>query len=398
MELELTRQGSTEVTVMCDGQRSHTFDLGTLVPDAEKGIPQPLEDSVTYGQAVYTALFPLDSLAHTALEEMPERVLIVSGDDVLDAIPWEYAHGPGGFLVLECPFVRGLPAEKRIAPPKLDSGLHIIAIPSNPLDKDLDALDIEGEWVRLREIIRKVPYAITLERTRPPTIEQVRRLVGGQRNRVLHFMGHGGQHETGAVLCFEQENGSLQLIAAQEFVQRVRGTVFLVSLNACVSATPGPTHFSNLAASLVRFKVPYVLGMRFSIVDADALAFSREFYSELARGIAVEEALFQARLTLARSDRAWAIGVPVLYTALAAAANGFTCTNGVPTIDEHQPPIEATALPAVQGTFQGRNDELQQLGTVLTGSSRPPVITIHGGGGQGKTSLACEAVARFAHS
>ncbi len=161
--------------------------------------------------------------------------------------------------------------------PTLENGLHIVAIPSNPLDKELAPLDIDAEWMRLKEIINEVPYSISLERTRPPTIEQVRRLVASQRNRVVHFMGHGGQHETGAILCFEKDNGELHPVTAREFVMRVRGSVFLVTLNACVSATPGPTNFSNLAAALVRQKTPYALGMRLSIHDDDARSFSRSF-------------------------------------------------------------------------------------------------------------------------
>ncbi len=129
-------------------------------------------------------------------------------------------------------------------------------------------------------------------------------MVANQRHRVVHFMGHGGQDEqVGAFLCLEKENGTLDAVTARQFVQRVRGSVFLVTLNACVSATPGPTPFSNLAAALVRQKVPYALGMRVSIHDDDARDFSRQFYSELASGVPVEEALFQARLTLASSSR-----------------------------------------------------------------------------------------------
>src|SRR5229473_2095498 len=51
---------------------------------------------------------------------------------------------------------------------------------------------------------------------------------------------------------------------------------------------------------------------------------------------------------------------------------------------------------AREGGFQGRIDELVELGSMLTGDNRPPVITIHGTGGQGKTALAREAVERFA--
>ncbi len=328
---------------------------------------------------------------------IPERILLVATDDAIDAIPWEYAYGPDGFLVAEYPFARGLPPEQRIATPVLDSGLHIVAIPSDPLDKHLNRLNIEGEWTRLQEIMRKVPRAVTLERAYPPTIEQVRSQVANRRHRVVHFMGHGGQDkQAGAFLCLEKENGTLDPVTAKRFVQRVRGSVFLVTLNACVSATPGPTPFSNLAAALARQKVPYALGMRMSIEDDDARAFSRQFYSELASGVPVEEALFQARLTLANSPRTWAIGVPVLYTALSEPAGGYAALAGAPTIEEHRPPIDVIALQRAEGGFQGRIDELVWLGDKLTGDERPPVITIHGSGGQGKTTLAREAVERFA--
>jgi tetratricopeptide (TPR) repeat protein len=125
---------------------------------------------------------------------------------------------------------------------------------------------------------------------------------------------------------------------------------------------------------------------------------SRTFYSELARGSSVEDALFQARLTLANSSRKWAIGVPVLYTALAEPVGGFSHNPGTPTVIEHQPAIEAIVIPRAEGVFQGRIDELKQLGEYLTGDNRARIVTIHGSGGQGKTALAREAVERFAYA
>ena len=203
MEVTLTRQAGTQVAVTCDSQFSHTFDLLTLVPDNEKGPPHPLADPVAYGQALYAALFPPETPARRALESTPERLLLVTTDNDLDAVPWEYAYGPDGFLVLECHFVRGLPADQRINPPVLDSGLHIVAVPSNPLSHEVEPLNIDGEWMRLKEIIQELPYAITLERTRPPTLERTRHLVANQKHRIVHFMGHGGQDEKeGAILCF----------------------------------------------------------------------------------------------------------------------------------------------------------------------------------------------------
>src|SRR5947208_2575270 len=157
MELTLTRQAGTQVLVTCDDRTSHTFDLLTLIP-GEKGLPQPLDDPVAYGKAIYQALFPLETAARRELEAMVECILLVTTDATIDAIPWEYAHGPDGFLVLECHFVRGLPADQRITPPILDSGLHIVAVPSNPLSHDVEPLNIDGEWMRLKDIIRHVPH------------------------------------------------------------------------------------------------------------------------------------------------------------------------------------------------------------------------------------------------
>jgi hypothetical protein len=331
MELTLTHQSGTHITVHCDGDYSHTFDLLTLAPDPTipGRPPQPLADPVAYGQALFPALFPPQSPAQQALASRPDRLLLVT-DEQTDVVPWEYLHGPDGFLVLDVPLVRGLPADQRRAPPTLASGLHIVAVPSNPLDPGVLPLNIDGEWQRLKEVIQQVPAALALERTRPPTLEQLRRQVAGQQQRVIHFMGHGSTSEQGAVLCFEQLDGGLALITAKDFLRRTKGTTFLVTLNACVSATPGETAFANLAAALVRQGTPYALGMRFVVSDSDARTLSRVLYSELARGSSVEEAVQQVRLELADSPQPWAVGVPVLYTSLSAPAAGFAPVAGQP--------------------------------------------------------------------
>ncbi len=416
MELTLSRLDATatQVSVACDGTPSHTFNLLSLVPVSgdgdEHGLPGPFEDAVAYGTALFAALFPAGSLAIATLsreqgEEHP-RILLVAADEVLDSIPWEYAYGPDGFLVCDLPFVRGLPREQRITPPERVGGLHIVAVPSNPLHAGLPPLNIAGEWTRLKEIVASLDAAVSLERVWPPTIERLRERVANQRQRVVHFMGHGGQFKSvGAVLCFEKDNGSLETVTASEFTKRLRGSVFLVTLNACQSAAPGETHFSNLASALARVKIPYALGMRFSIHDDDALAFSRAFYSELARGVSVENALFQARLSLRKSERPWAIGVPVLYSALDlpqdAPAPNFNTEPGAPLISDPQQPATRGILgilPQIEGAFQGRTAELIQLGDWLTGDNRKRHVTIHGSGGQGKTTLAREAVERFAYA
>ena len=410
MELVLSYHSETDVDVVCDGELSHRFELAMVFPiqPDPNAPPAPLADPVAYGAAVYTALFGADTAASKALESLPERLVIVATDPDLHSVPWEYAHGPNGWVVTEVPFVRGLPGDKRVVAASVDQPLHVVVVPSHPLGGGLAPLDTEGEWVRLTEIINATANDVTLERAVPATMGQLRRLVAGERQRVIHFTGHGGQDATGALLFFEREvgdltaeevnaSGNVEAVSAREFISHIRGTAHLVVLSACVSATPGETLFNNLAAALVEYKIPYALGMRFSVIDVDANAFCRSFYDELARGVPVEEAVRQGRLALADSQRPWAIGVPVLYTSLETPAPPFVRREGAPTVIAHRPHSDLEALPQATGALQGRDGNLLALEWYLTGDKRLPIVTIHGPSGQGKTALARVGAERVAY-
>ncbi len=299
------------IQVLCDGQASHMFGMAILVPSlATRDSPEFHPDDLPeYGKQLYTALFPEGSLAQQRLAAERHGIVLIAECEDLQAVPWEYLCGPQGPVVLQYPFVRGLPEDQRIPTPDLRGGLHIVAVPSNPLSDQIIPLDIEGEWHRLQQVVEGLPYAVTLERCRPPTIEQLRRLVGQAQGRVVHFMGHGMIPQIEGGLVFENERGAPRGVGTQELLARIGSGTFLVTLNACVSASPGQTRFGNMALALVRGGVPYALGMGLCISDDDARAFSREFYSELGRGLGVEVALHQARLTLAHSERKWAFGV-----------------------------------------------------------------------------------------
>ncbi len=401
MELTLSPTAKAQqIAVTVDGRFSHHFNLGDLVPNEKKpgGLPQPLADPQTYGRAVYEALFPTGRPSAAALAARPERILLVAGDNALQSIPWEYAHSAAdGYLVRRCAFVRGLPPEQRGAPPDLSqTALHITAVPSDPLDPHRPRLAIEEEWLRLAGIVEEEGAGIHLERVRPPTIAQLRRQVAGHKQRVIHFMGHGGRGADGAALIFEKESGAPDPVSAGDFIDRVGENAFLVTLNACVSATPGATAFDNAARALVEHGVPYALGMRFTIGDDDARLFSRTFTSELAAAVPVEQALRQARLALAKEGQDYAIGVPVLYTSLAAPAAAFAPGQGAAQVDQHQAvKVQLDALPRTDGRFHGRARELLAIGARLTADRPPRLLTIHGVGGQGKTAVARQAAERF---
>src|SRR6266700_3356458 len=102
MELGLTHQTKTQINVSCDGQSqpSHSFDLQKLVLKNDKEL---IDNPVSYGKKLYEALFPPDTQAQLALTALldtaPGYLLLVTTDDDLDALPWEYTYSTDGFLV-----------------------------------------------------------------------------------------------------------------------------------------------------------------------------------------------------------------------------------------------------------------------------------------------------------
>ena len=114
MELILTRHFGSRIAVTCDGQLSHTFDLSTLPPSGTDHLPQFLDDPATYGRAIYRVLFLPETLAQHHWIAHQNAFCLVTTDKDLDAVAWEYAYGPSGFIVLDRPFVRGLPTDQRI--------------------------------------------------------------------------------------------------------------------------------------------------------------------------------------------------------------------------------------------------------------------------------------------
>ncbi len=202
------------------------FDPTLLAPGrGEPPLPQPLDDPSVYGQAVYAALFPAPSPAAAALAAERAGILLVA-EDVLQPVPWEYAHDGEDFLVLDLPFTRGLPVDRRRPPPQLSEALHVVAVPSDPLEESVPPLLIEEEWLRLVEEVeqaaRETGNAIALERCRPPTLDRLRQTVANRQQRVVHFSGHGGKRAGQAILLFEAEDGGPRAASARSFANTVR--------------------------------------------------------------------------------------------------------------------------------------------------------------------------------
>ena len=108
---------------------------------------------------------------------------------------------------------------------------------------------------------------------------------------LVHISGHGSDD---GWLVFEDEQGSYEAKPEQlaEVFEHARSRVRCVVLNAC---------YTEPLAKLIAAHVDFVIGMRGSISDSDALGFTKGFYGELKRGLGVRAAFDAARLHLSVS-------------------------------------------------------------------------------------------------
>jgi hypothetical protein len=405
MEISLALQSGTTVSVTCDGQPSHTFDLLNLTPDKKIAgrPPQPLAKPAEYGRAVYEALFPAKSVASRMLaSELKQpadkkRLLLVATTTSLEAVAWEYACGPqDGFLVSLLPFVRGLGASDRKSPPAMQNTLHVVAVAPNPSGVDaqgkaLKPLDVTSEAHLLEEALEG---SALVERAQPATLSDLRHHLAEHSQRVVHFSGHSGIHEGQAALLFEKEDATAAPIKGRDLVSRIGDTAFMFVLSTHSADKPAATEFPGLASALVKWGMPYALGMRFTISDEAAALLNRTLYGELARGVPVEQAVWQVRQKLQERPEpgpAWLVGALLLYTSLTAAAAGFageatspaaTAAAGVePTVETPaEPQPEQPAAEAAQAAETAQEAGAPAIEAAVAGQVLPDKredLTVH---------------------
>ena len=240
----------------------------------------------------------------------------------LATLPWESLFDPHAdvYLCRKEPLVRHVPAP--YSPPALEltPPLRILAMAASP--RGLPLLDVVGERERLEEALR--PHLdqglIELEWLDDASWAGIHaKLLSGQWH-VLHFVGHG-TYDTASdegMLAFVGPDGRPDLVPANalaDLLDEAEPTPRLVVLNSCQSgATGGSDLFSGTAAALAHSGIHAVAAMQFSISDAAAIAFARGFYTALAHGRDVDEAVRSGRIGILGTGRGTLEWVtPVLY-------------------------------------------------------------------------------------
>lgn len=192
----------------------------------------------------------------------------------------------------------------------------MIAHPKNTVK-----LSAEHEWEWLTASLRNLSKSrrIVIKRIEHATLSLLREELK-QPWEVLHFIGHGtfNRRSSEGVLLFERENGERYEVSGRRLsriLRRQPQPPKLIVLNACEGGRAAENDaFAGVSQRLAKDGAASVVAMQFKVSDRAALVFSRAFYTALAEGDPVDQAVYEGRQALHSEALEAEWGNPVLYT------------------------------------------------------------------------------------
>lgn len=309
-----------------------------------------LQGMIAFGEHLTSLLFPpralkflRESYDYCRSRREKLRIRLILDNYELANLPWEYIYlqepntptaerGKEGFLALNARV--SLTRYEELEQPRYSfeltdaKTLRVVALLTNSQDEV--QLDLATEEQNIRQAIKGIEN-IQSEFYTDVTIETLQSALRDETD-ILHFSGHGRfkfagagtfRMDTGISHASEEGEGYLMLsdapFAAKDLAINVagRGTRLAV-LNACEgSRRDDKNAWTGIAPVLIREGIPAVIGMQFKIRDLNSTTFSRAFYSTLAAGHSVDDAVTNGRIAVSSrsggdpNERDW--GAPVLY-------------------------------------------------------------------------------------
>ncbi len=374
-----------------------------VLPEETRRIGEMLQE-VLFGDPEVLALFQRTRGAAADLGR-PLIVRVLGAPHEIAALPWELVLDPEGgsqeFLtlapaahVIRCARTRTFPVPTRpIEPP-----LHILLVLSSPEDNDLPFDLYEEKRSVLSELAPLVHSGrITVDVEERPSMENLRRCIS-RRTRgyhVVHYLGHASQEG----LILETRMGMVRRIDAGQFTRLLHSCpdLRLVVYAGCLTAGPRLEDGSesstrddwklspSIADLSVRVAAPAVIGMQAVLPFPTQRIFARFFYSALASGRGLADAVQLAR-TAIRSDEFvgnyldWA--VPSLF--VAGADPGPVLDISAPATPVSRPARRELKLgleEEEERSLFARPSSLRQAVNVVSGRSPARTLVINGAPG-----------------
>ncbi|MCP4117626.1 MAG: tetratricopeptide repeat protein [Desulfobacteraceae bacterium] len=376
----------------------------------------------THLRAVGTALWEalqLDEALDKAKEKAGQQalpIIIDSEDAAVQALPWETLYHPDRkiFLGRSAGFTltRRSPGPHPDLPEPEQGPLRVLLFTSLPDDlEENERLDVEAEQAAVQEALLESEQngEIVLEMPDDGRFETLQSCLQEFKPHLVYLSGHGQftleRHNARAwgSLLFENRRGRKKTVPEDRISECFQNTgVQLLVISACLSAKHHPDYPENgLTRRLYRNGIPYVVGMRESVMDKAGIRFAHTLLKNIADRRPADVALQSARKAIVEpvdEDTFRDAGDP----ARAAMSLGQWCLPQMMSHDNNQTIIswEFTPRPrgysdlktmlgkvAVPDRFIGRRRELRRWQNELR-YGKPDRMLITGAGGMGKTALA----------
>ncbi len=332
-------------------------------------------------------------------------ITITANHPAILALPWELLHDSKGknfFAAEKISIQRRLGCENP-TPVNPKPKIHVLFIISRPTDTDF--IDPRINAQAAIDILQNIPQRITLEFLQPATLQNLRdRLQNHELPQIdiVHFDGYSSYEKnanlatSSSYLLFEQEDGKNHQVPAELFAKMLnQQQVNLVILSAVTNKI---NDMDSIAVNLISTGIAFVISINHSLLQAAAQKMFAAFYTSLARGYRVSNAIDDARLVLyTEPDRRDLIRlnkparielydwfVPTLYH------HGYDA----PLLIQEDIALDKTHsvrtnLPTKSmPKFFGHRHDLWDMERKITNGKH--FINLHGSAGQGKTCLAQE--------
>lgn len=250
------------------------------------------------------------------------QVRLRLGAPGLAALPWEmlYDRDNQAYLCRQEPLVRQVAGGHVLDALAIKPPLQVLAVVSSP--RGLEPLDVAAEREHLEEALDQHVRSgrVRLEWVENATWAELHDRLLQRPWHVVHFIGHGSFDDAAdeGLIALVGTDGRADFVTASslaDLLHEASPTPRLVVLNSCESgASSSDDPFSGTAAALARSGIQSVAAMQFTISDRAALAFARGFYTALANGCTIDEAMRSGRigiLGLGRGTLEWV--TPLLY-------------------------------------------------------------------------------------
>ena len=284
-----------------------------------------LRDARRLGKTLGQMLFPdqvwnmfYASLTQQSRRGQGLRIRLRIDPSELSRLPWEYCYRePFAYLSLsrETPLVRYI--NQPLAAHSLASTLplRLLVVIASPFN--LAPLDVESEKKRIIDALEGEEEQIQVQFLEQATVQRVQQALIQYRPHVLHFIGHGIVDQKIGKLALENDARKAHFVNAEQLMTLLQGRgIKIVVLNACQTADFGKDDLAimGIGPALVRANIPAVIAMQFPIPDSTAILFTRQLYTSLAQGQALDTAITEMRIAAyAQANDKIHWGIPILF-------------------------------------------------------------------------------------